>query len=168
LTTAWFVLPLRPTKVLFGERAFPGTWGLGIAIASLFRHITRGIFLMKIQQSGEDYLETILLLNIKNGYVRSIDIANEFGYSKPSISRAMGILKKAGYIVMEPNGNIVFTEKGRQKAMEIYERHQVITKYLITALGIDPVAAEKDACRIEHVISQKSFDRIKARINNPD
>ncbi|OPY63748.1 MAG: Transcriptional regulator MntR [Pelotomaculum sp. PtaU1.Bin065] len=124
--------------------------------------------MIKIQQSGEDYLETILLLNIKNGHVRSIDIANELGYSKPSISRAMGILKKAGYIVMEPNGNIVFTEKGKQKAMEIYERHQVITKYLIKALGVDPVAAEKDACRIEHVISQHSFNRIKALINNSD
>jgi len=121
---------------------------------------------MKIQQSGEDYLETILLLSIKNGCVRSIDIANELGYSKPSISRAMGVLKKAGYIMMEPNGNIVFTEKGKEKATEIYERHQIITKYLITALGVDPVVAEKDACRIEHVISQKSFDRMKAFIKN--
>lgn len=121
---------------------------------------------MALQQSGEDYLETILLLNMKNGYVRSIDIANELGYSKPSISRAMGVLKKAGYIIMESKGNIVFTEKGKQKATDIYERHQIITKYLITALGVDPVVAEKDACRIEHVISQNSFNRIKALINN--
>lgn len=122
---------------------------------------------MVLQQSGENYLETILLLQFKNGTVRSIDIANELGYSKPSISRAMGVLKKAGYIVMDPNGNIVFTEKGKQKATDIYDRHQVITKYLITFLGVDPVAAEKDACRIEHVISQKSFDRMKAFIKDP-
>lgn len=121
---------------------------------------------MKLQESGEDYLETILLLHIKNGYARSIDIANELGYSKPSISRAMGILKKAGYITMEPNGNILFTETGKQKATEIYERHKVIAKYLMTTLGIDPVTAERDACRIEHVISQESFDCIKAFIKN--
>lgn len=116
---------------------------------------------MRIQESGENYLETILLLEKKNGTVRSVDIATELEYSKPSISRAMSILKQAEYITMEKNGDIRLTEKGREKAGRIYERHQLISDYLINALGIDSVTASEDACRIEHVISECSFEKIK-------
>ncbi|MFA5636731.1 MAG: metal-dependent transcriptional regulator [Anaerovoracaceae bacterium] len=116
---------------------------------------------MGIHESGENYLETILLLEKKNGTVRSIDIATELDYSKPSISRAMGILKENGYIRMERNGDIHLTEKGRNRANSIYERHRLITEYLMRALGVDEKTADEDACRIEHVISEASFEKIK-------
>ncbi|AOT69845.1 metal-dependent transcriptional regulator [Geosporobacter ferrireducens] len=116
---------------------------------------------MEIKESGENYLETILLLENKNGHVRSIDIANEMNFSKPSISRAMSILKKAGLITVEQGGNIVLTQTGRKKANEIYGRHKLITQYLMITLGIDEDTAVQDACRIEHVISQKTIEKIK-------
>ncbi|NLY71335.1 MAG: metal-dependent transcriptional regulator [Clostridiales bacterium] len=116
---------------------------------------------MGLYESGENYLETILILEKRNGVVRSIDIATELDYSKASISRAMGILKKANYITMEKNGDIVLTKKGREKANQIYERHQIITDYLIRALGVDRDIATEDACKIEHVISEDSFQKIK-------
>lgn len=119
---------------------------------------------MGIHESGENYLETILILQNKNGSVRSIDIATELDYTKASISRAMGILKQTGYITMEKGGNIHLTEAGRERANQIYERHQLITKYLQEALQIDEEIAVADACRIEHVISQESFEKIKAWI----
>ena len=121
---------------------------------------------MRIHESGENYLETILLLEKKNGSVRSVDIAAELDYSKPSISRAMGILKQEKYITMEKNGDILLTDKGREKANRIYERHQLITDYLIKALGIESGTASEDACRIEHVISEKSFEKIKEWVEN--
>lgn len=114
-----------------------------------------------IHESGEDYLETILLLQKKNGNVRSIDIARELSYTKASISRAMSILKKSEYILMDKAGQISLTDKGLSKAQEVYERHQLITTYLIHALGISEETAAQDACRIEHVISEESFDKIK-------
>ncbi|MDO4926250.1 MAG: metal-dependent transcriptional regulator [Turicibacter sp.] len=116
---------------------------------------------MKLQESGENYLETILILSQKNGSVRSIDIANELNYSKPSISRAMGILKKAGLITIEKNGQINLTEIGHEKATAIYERHCLIKEFLIQTLQIDEELADKDACRIEHVISVETFERMK-------
>ncbi len=116
---------------------------------------------MKIQESGENYLETILILQNKNGFVRSIDIANELNYTKASISRAMSILKNAEYITMDESNKILLTEKGLKKANEIYERHRIIKKYLILALDIDDDTADQDACRIEHIISEKSFDKMK-------
>ena len=119
---------------------------------------------MAMHESGENYLETILMLQNKNGSVRSIDIANELEYTKPSISRAMGILRKNGYITMDDGGQILLTELGRKKAEEIYERHLLITKFLMETLGIERQLADKDACRIEHVISQETFDRIKAKV----
>lgn len=117
---------------------------------------------MKILQSGEDYLETILVLHMKKGYVRSIDIADELGYSKPSVSRAMGILRRKEYVTVDSDGEIHLTESGAAKANQIYERHCVITQYLIETLGVSRETAEDDACRMEHVISQESFARIKA------
>jgi Mn-dependent DtxR family transcriptional regulator len=118
---------------------------------------------MKIQESGENYLEAILQLGEKNGSVRSIDIANYFDYSKPSISRAMAVLKKAGYIIMDDGGLISLTDAGRAIADKIYERHQVLEEFLMI-LGISKEAALQDACRIEHVICEETFDRIKAHV----
>lgn len=117
--------------------------------------------MLKLQESGENYLETILLLNYRNGSVRSVDIANELEYSKPSVSRAVGILKTAGLITVEGNGNILLTEEGKVRAEEIYERHCMITEYLVKTLGISEETAGKDACRIEHIISQETFLKIK-------
>lgn len=116
---------------------------------------------MKIHESGEDYLETILILESQKGYVRSIDIASERGFSKPSVSRAMNILKNADLITMDDEHQIHLTDKGRIKANQIYDRHRLITRFFIEILGVDSVTAEQDACRIEHVISQKTFDKIK-------
>lgn len=117
---------------------------------------------MKIHESGEDYLETILLLYRKQGYVRSTDIANAMNYTKASISRAVKILKDDGYIYMDPNKMIFLTEKGNQKALEIYERHQVITQFLEEVLQVDANTAEEDACHMEHVISDSTFQGFKA------
>lgn len=119
---------------------------------------------MEIRESGENYLETILLIHQEKGVVRSIDVANALNYAKPSVSRAMSILKTADYIIVEPNGNIILTDKGRFKANEIYERHLLITKFLISTLGVTREAADKDACRIEHVISDEVFLKMKEYI----
>ncbi len=115
---------------------------------------------MKIQESAENYLETILILGIKQGSVRSIDVAHYTGYSKPSISRAMGLLRDNGYVSVDQNGLLSLTEAGREIAEKIYERHTVLTE-MLTNLGVSPEVAAGDACRIEHVISSESFDRIK-------
>lgn len=114
-----------------------------------------------IQESGENYLETILLLKNKLGSVRSIDVANALGFSKPSISRAIGILRDSGYLTMEPNGNLELTEKGVEKASAIYERHRLITRFLSEILGVSSETAEEDACRIEHIISEDTFEAFK-------
>ena len=117
---------------------------------------------MKIQESGENYLETILLLEMRNGTVRAVDIANELGYSKPSVTRAMGVLKKAGLVDQELYGTIQLTEAGRKRANEIYDRHVLIKEFLMTVLSLDARTAETDACRIEHIVSQTTIDRIRA------
>ena len=122
---------------------------------------------MKIQESGENYLETILMLEQKNGTVRSIDIANELEFSKPSVSRAMSILRTAGYITMDKNNLILLTEEGRRRAEAIYDRHCTLTRFL-EALGVSAENAAADACRIEHIISQESFDQIKAFVARQD
>ncbi len=116
---------------------------------------------MKMQESAENYLESILILQQKNGSVRSIDVAHYTGFSKPSISRAVGLLRDNGYVYIDQNGLLCLTEAGRAIAENIYERHTVLTD-LLTAIGVSPDTAAEDACRIEHVISQQSFDRIKA------
>ncbi|MDE5859971.1 MAG: metal-dependent transcriptional regulator, partial [Oscillospiraceae bacterium] len=104
---------------------------------------------MAIRESGEDYLETILILHRKTGFVRSIDIANELGYSKPSISRAMGILKNDGYISVEPGGQILLTDSGKAMAEQIYGKHLMLRGFLHEILGVSEENAERDACRIE-------------------
>ena len=116
---------------------------------------------MRTQESGEDYLEAILLLYRKQGYVRSTDIANAMNYTKASISRAVRILKDADYIYLDPNKMIFLTEKGEAKALEIYERHQVIAEYLEKVVGVDPETADQDACHMEHILSDQTFDGIK-------
>lgn len=121
---------------------------------------------MKIQESGENYLETILVLHNKNGFVRSIDVANELNYTKASVSRAMSILKRANLITIEEGGQIILTDEGIKKANSIYERHRFITEYLISSLGVCNETADIDACRIEHIISQETFNKIKEYVKN--
>nr|WP_297179927.1 metal-dependent transcriptional regulator [uncultured Agathobaculum sp.] len=116
---------------------------------------------MKIQESAENYLEAILVLMQRNGQVRSIDVAHYTGYSKPSISRAVGLLRDNGYVSIDQNGLLGLTESGLQIAETIYERHTVLTE-LLTLLGVSPETAAEDACRIEHVISAETFDKLKA------
>ncbi len=115
---------------------------------------------MHIQESGEMYLETILILSQKSSLVRSIDVCEHMGYSKPSVSRAIGILREAEYITVDKNGHIELTDSGRAVAEKIYERHTIFTRFL-TILGVDPDIASEDACKIEHTISDESFDAIK-------
>ena len=114
-----------------------------------------------MHESGEMYLETIFVLTRENAHVRSIDICEHMGYSKPSISRAMGILRENGLIEMEHNGQIHLTESGLQMAEAIYERHRIICDFLINMLGVSPDTAENDACKIEHIVSNETFAAIK-------
>ncbi len=115
---------------------------------------------MPLFESGEMYLETLLLLFKKMPHVRSLDLAETMNYSKPSVSRAVGILKADGYILVDDNGYITFTTKGKTLANKIYDRHVTLSK-LLERLGVDDKTATEDACRIEHVISDKSFKAIK-------
>ena len=119
---------------------------------------------MQIRESAENYLETIYILQRRNGQVRSVDIGNELSFSKPSVSVAMKHLRENGYISMAPNGLITLTEKGEKIALTMYERHTVLSDWLI-GLGVDPQTAVQDACRIEHIISPESFEAIKKHIS---
>ena len=119
---------------------------------------------MKIQESGEMYLEAILVLRKDNPQVRAIDIANYTGYSKPSVSRALGILKKGEFITVDESGFISFTAMGEAHALAIKERHDVLTKVFV-ALGVNEETAAEDACKIEHVISDETFEAIKKQFN---
>ena len=120
---------------------------------------------MALQESGEMYLETIYVLSKKSRFVRAIDVGEYMGYSKPSVSRAVGILKSGGYITVDKGGFITLTEAGLERATTIYERHTVLTAMLV-GLGVDEETAAADACRMEHVISDKSFQAIKTHIGN--
>ena len=115
---------------------------------------------MDVHESGEMYLEAILVLSKKSGFVRSIDVGEYLGYSKPSVSRAMGILRKGEYILMDKDGAITLTDKGRELAEMIYERHTLLSKLLIH-LGVREEVAAADACKMEHAISDESFQAIK-------
>ena len=119
---------------------------------------------MALHESGEMYLETIYILTQRSDSVRSIDVGEHMGYSKPSVSRAVGLLKKDGYITIDGKGYINLTETGKQKAEQIYERHQILTS-LFQNLGVDEETASEDACRIEHYLSDKTFNAIKAHMN---
>ena len=115
---------------------------------------------MKIQESGENYLETIYILKQRKGSVRSIDIVNELDYTKPSVSIAMKHLRENGYIEMDRTGHITLLESGREIAEKMYERHTILSRFL-TTLGVSPETAKEDACRMEHIISAETFDAIK-------
>ena len=115
---------------------------------------------MHVHESGEMYLEAIYVLHEKTGFVRSIDVSEYLGYSKPSVSRAMGILRSGEYIVMEPDGSITLTETGMEIARKIYERHTLLTK-LLMHIGVTEETATADACKLEHAISDESFEALK-------
>ncbi|PKM63333.1 MAG: DtxR family transcriptional regulator [Firmicutes bacterium HGW-Firmicutes-21] len=115
---------------------------------------------MQLHESGENYLETILMLRQKNPQVRSIDIVNETGYSKPSISRAVSILKSNDYIEVDSSGCITLTDRGEKIAESMYERHTMLTRFLVS-MGVSKEVAAEDACRIEHVLSEETFNVIK-------
>ena len=121
---------------------------------------------MKIQESAENYLETIYMLHQRNGAVRSIDIVNELSFSKPSVSVAMKNLRENGYVEMDADGFITLCPKGQEIAERMYERHVFLSRWL-TKLGVDPDVAVEDACRIEHVISAESFAAIKRHVSGP-
>lgn len=119
----------------------------------------------KVHASGEDYLEAILMISERSfGTVRSVDVAKELGVTKPSVSNAMKILKNGGYITVEDNGLIRLTEAGSEIAERIYEKHKVLTQWL-EYLGVSPETASEDACKIEHVISKESFDKLKIHLS---
>lgn len=120
---------------------------------------------MKMNESSENYLETILILSQKMPHVRSIDIANELEFTKPSVSVAMRNLRENGYIIVDGDGHITLTDTGKQIAETMYERHTMLSNWLMY-LGVDPVTAVEDACKIEHVVSAKSFKAIKEHITN--
>lgn len=118
---------------------------------------------MNIHESAEDYLETIMMLQEEKGYVRSVDIAARLNVTKPSVSFAMKRLRENGYISMDEENLITLTEQGEAIAHRIYQRHQVLTTFL-TQIGVDPATAREDACKIEHDISEKTFEAIKAQL----
>ena len=118
---------------------------------------------MNVHESGEMYLEAIFVLSKKLGFVRSIDVSEYLGYSKPSVSRAMGILRNGAYITMDKDGSLTLTDSGREIAEKIYERHTVLTEVL-TMMGVSPETAAADACKLEHAISDESFLAIKAHV----
>lgn len=117
---------------------------------------------MHLQESGEMYLETIYVLS-KNGVVRSLDVAEYMGFSKPSVSRAVGLLKQGGYLIMDRDGSLTLTEEGLDVAKKIYERHTLLSDFLVR-LGVDENTAAEDACKIEHDISDESFAAIKRHV----
>lgn len=119
---------------------------------------------MRIQESGEMYLETILILSKQQEHVRSIDVGEYMGFSKPSVSRAVGLLKTGGYISVDDDGYLTLTELGLELATKIYERHNILTSFL-TSIGVDKDTAAQDACRIEHVLSDESLEAIKKYIS---
>ena len=118
---------------------------------------------MSIHESGEMYLEAILVLSQKNGFVRSIDVSEYLGYSKPSVSRAVGILKNGNYIVVDKDGSLTLTESGKEIAEKIFERHTVLSK-LLTKMGVSEETATADACKMEHAISDESFEAIRRHV----
>ena len=119
---------------------------------------------MSLYESGQMYLETIYVLSQQQNYVRAIDVSEHMGYSKPSVSRAVSTLKKDGYISVSEDGALKLTDKGLEVARSMYERHTVLSS-LLMRLGVDEETATEDACRMEHVISEKTFDALKAYLD---
>lgn len=119
---------------------------------------------MHLQESGEMYLETVYILSNKSESIRSIDICEYMGYSKPSVSRAVGLLKNGGYVTVDEKGYITLTSEGKSVAEKMFERHTMLTDFLVR-LGVDKDIASEDACKIEHHISEESFEAIKKHVN---
>ena len=119
---------------------------------------------MVLHESGEDYLEAILVLRQQKGNVRSIDVAQHLGFSKPSVSRAVSILKANGYLIMEKDGRLELTPEGEANAQRVYERHRFLSEWLVK-LGVTPEVAAADACRIEHDISAETFESLKRHVH---
>lgn len=119
---------------------------------------------MHLQESGEMYLETILILTQKSPYVRAIDVGEYMGYSKPSVSRALGLLKSGGFVTVDADGALALTDAGRAVAEKIYERHTLLSSWLVQ-LGVDETTAAEDACKMEHTISDASFEAIKRHVH---
>ena len=119
---------------------------------------------MHLQESGEMYLETVYVLSKKGESIRSIDVCEHMGYSKPSVSRAIGLLKNGGYINVDEKGYITLTDEGKSIAQKVFERHTMLTDFLVK-LGVDREIASEDACKIEHHISEESFNAIKSHVN---
>ena len=122
---------------------------------------------MKIHASGENYLEAVLILQKKQGMVRSIDLARHMGFSKPSISHAVGVLKNGGFLTVDEDGFLHLTAIGQEVAEKIYERHRFFTEQLVAA-GVDLETAEQEACRMEHAISEDSFQKLKEKVHGTD
>ena len=120
---------------------------------------------MHIQESGEMYLETILVLTKKNQYVRAVDIGEHMGYSKPSVSRAIGLLKNGGYVTADHEGHLSLTDEGRELAEKIYARHNILSRFL-ESIGVSSETASEDACKLEHVISDESIAAIETFIKD--
>ena len=120
---------------------------------------------MGLHESGEDYLEAILVLEQKNGTVRAIDVARHLNYSKPSVSRAMGLLRTNGFLTVDETGLLQLTETGRSVAESVYERHSFLVKWLMR-LGVSEATAAEDACKLEHGLSEETFSKLKAHINS--
>ena len=120
---------------------------------------------MHLQESGEMYLESILVLSRTNTHVRAIDVCEYMGYSKPSVSRALSILKESGHVLVDKAGHLTLTDEGRAVAEKIYERHKILTQVL-TSIGVDEKIAAEDACKIEHHISDETFEAIKNKLYN--
>ena len=120
---------------------------------------------MNLQESGEMYLETIFLLSREKANVRSIDVCEHMGFSKPSVSRAVGLLKNGGFITVDKDGYILLTDLGREVGEKIYQRHQILTRFFVW-LGVNQNVAAEDACKIEHDISDESFEAIKRAMEN--
>ena len=128
-------------------------------------YITLSEHFMILQESGEMYLESIFVLSKKKDRVRSIDVVEYMGFSKPSVSRAIGLLKSGGYVNMDKDGHLTLTDAGEEVAQKIYERHELLSGFLVT-LGVSEETASADACKIEHHISDESFDAIKKYVEN--
>ena len=118
---------------------------------------------MRLYESGEMYLESILVLSKQGKDIRAIDLCDYMGYSKPSVSRALGILKKSGHVSVDKNGHLTLTDEGREVAEKIYERHKILTEFLVK-IGVNQEVASDDACKIEHHISDESLNAIKKMI----
>lgn len=121
----------------------------------------RGKIMSEIRESGEDYLEAMLQLEDEHQEIRSVDVAHKMNVSRPSVNKAVTVLKEAGMVLQEPYGNIYLTDEGRKRAEEVYNRHSTLRRFLTNVLQINPETAEKDACRMEHIISEETFQGIR-------